>query len=173
VSGAPAGSARGAPAGDERAARGRGALTEAPLDPAALLAEVVSPAHGATALFVGTVRDVNDGRAVLGIDYTAYAPMAARELDAIAGEVAARHGARVALEHRVGALVLGEASVAIAAAHVHRAPAFAACREAIEEIKRRVPIWKREHYADGERVWVDPTLGRGAPTPAAGAPDGG
>jgi molybdopterin synthase catalytic subunit len=105
---------------------------------------------------------VNDGRDVTGIDYAAYEAMAARELTAIAHEVAARTGARVAVEHRIGTLVLGEASVAIAAAHAHRAPAFDACRAVIEEIKRRVPIWKREHYADGGRAWVDPTVASSA-----------
>ena len=73
-------------------------------------------------------------------------------------EATAKFGTEhVVCEHRVGTLALGEASVAIAAAHAHRAPAFEACRFVIEELKRRVPIWKREHYADGTREWVDPT----------------
>ena len=136
----------------------RAAITDAPLDAARLLAEVGRTANGATVAFVGTVREVNDGRAVTGIDYSAYREMAERELDAIVREAAARFGTPdIVAEHRLGTLALGEASVAIAAAHPHRAPAFDACRHVIEEIKRRVPVWKREHYADGTREWVDPT----------------
>jgi molybdopterin synthase catalytic subunit len=136
----------------------RVALVERPLDPAALLAEVADVAHGATALFVGTVREVNDGRAVSGIDYSAYHAMAERELAGIAAEAVARFGTpALVVEHRLGHLALGEASVVIAAAHAHRAPAMDAVRHVIEEMKRRVPIWKQEHYADGTREWVDPT----------------
>jgi molybdopterin synthase catalytic subunit len=136
----------------------RAAITDAPLDAARLLAEVTRPANGAAVSFVGTVREVNDGRAVTGIDYSAYREMAERELDAIVREAAERFGTPdVVAEHRLGTLGLGEASVVVAAAHPHRAPAFDACRHVIEEIKRRVPVWKREHYADGTREWVDPT----------------
>ena len=136
----------------------RAAITDAPLDAARLLAEVARAANGATVAFVGTVREVNDGRPVTGIDYSAYREMAERELDAIVRETAARFGTPdVVAEHRLGTLGLGEASVVVAAAHPHRAPAFDACRHVIEEIKRRVPVWKREHYADGTREWVDPT----------------
>ena len=136
----------------------RAAIVERPLDPAALLHEVASMANGAAVLFVGTVREVNDGRAVTGIEYRAYAAMAERELSAILEETAERFALRdVVCEHRVGTLGLGEASVAIAAAHPHRAPAFEAARHVIEELKQRVPIWKLEHYADGTREWVDPT----------------
>jgi molybdopterin synthase catalytic subunit len=131
---------------------------ERPLDGAALLAEVASPRHGAALLFVGTVREVNDGRAVTGIDYSAYLAMARRELSAIVAEAEARFApAAVAAEHRLGYLALGEASVAVAVAHPRRGPAFEASRYVVEELKRRVPIWKREHYADGTREWVDPT----------------
>jgi molybdopterin synthase catalytic subunit len=138
----------------------RTAIVERPLEPAALLREVASHGSGATVLFVGTVREVNDGRAVSGIDYSAYTGMAARELDAIAGEAAERFGTPyVVVEHRLGTLGLGEASVAIAVSHPRRAPAMDAARFVIEELKRRVPIWKREHYADGTREWVDPTAG--------------
>ena len=138
------------------------AIVTRPLDPAALLAAVADAGHGATALFIGTVREVNDGRAVTGIDYSAYEAMAERELAAILAEAAARfatdEGApRLAAEHRVGTLGIGEASVAVAAAHARRAPAMDAVRYAVEELKRRVPIWKREHYADGTREWLDPT----------------
>ncbi len=136
----------------------RAAITDAPLDAARLLAEVGRTANGATVAFVGTVREVNDGRAVTGIDYSAYREMAERELDAIVRETVTRYGTPdIVAEHRLGTLALGEASVIVAAAHPHRAQAFDACRQVIEEIKRRVPVWKREHYVDGTREWVDPT----------------
>ncbi|MBI2795992.1 MAG: molybdenum cofactor biosynthesis protein MoaE [Gemmatimonadetes bacterium] len=143
----------------------RSAIVTRPLDPGALLREVATTRCGATALFVGTVRDLHDGRAVTGMDYEAYAAMAERELADIVAEAVARFGTgQVVCEHRTGALALGDASVAIAVAHPHRSPAFDACRYVIEELKRRVPIWKREHYADGTRQWVDPT---GAARPRA------
>ena len=136
----------------------RTTIVSRPIDPAALLAEVARSANGATVLFVGTVREQNDGRAVLGIEYAAYGPMAERELAAIAREAGARFGTGdIVVEHRVGQLALGEASVAIAVAHPHRAPAYDASRYVIEQIKTRVPVWKREAYADGTREWVDPT----------------
>lgn len=138
-----------------------------PIDPVALLSEVASVTHGATALFVGTVRDVNDGREVTGMEYAAYERMAERELATILEEARARyHVESLVVEHRIGPLTLGEISVAIVAAHAHRAPAFEAARYAIEEIKRRVPIWKREHYTDGTRAWVSPA----SPAPAPVAP---
>ena len=146
----------------------RTALVEHPLDPTALLAEVADTGSGASTLFVGTVRRTNQGRDVTGIDYSAYAPMAERELAAIAQEAAERFGAtRIVVEHRLGALTLGEASIAIAVSHERRAGAMDAQRFLIEEIKQRVPIWKREHYADGERVWVDNAGGAVAATPDA------
>ena len=136
----------------------RTALVTGPIDTSALIAEVASHRHGATVLFVGTVRDVNEGRAVSGMEYSAYRTMAARELDDIAAEAAARFQTRdIAVEHRLGTLSLGDASVAIAVAHPHRGEAFDAARFVIEELKRRVPIWKLEHYVDGTREWVDPT----------------
>lgn len=136
----------------------RSAIVTRPLDPAALTAEVANVANGATVVFVGTVRDMNDGRAVTGMEYTAYLPMAERELRLIVEEAAARFGTKdVVVEHRIGELGLGEASVVIAVAHPHRANAYDASRYVIEALKARVPIWKREWYADGERAWVDPT----------------
>ena len=131
------------------------ALVRAPLDEAALRARVSHAGAGAVTCFVGTVREENDGRAVSGIDYTAYEAMALRELGAVADEAEARYaGARVAVEHRLGALAVGEASIVIAASHPHRAEAFDAARYVIEQVKRRVPIWKREGYVDGTREWV-------------------
>jgi molybdopterin synthase catalytic subunit len=141
-------------------------LQREPLDLGALAAAVLHDGAGATSLFVGTVRDVHEGRPVVRIDYEAYGPMAERELAAVAREVAERHtGTRVLVAHRVGTLAIGEASVVVATSHRHRAPAIAACAEAIEEVKRRVPIWKREHFADGTTEWVDPTRPRTAVAP--------
>ena len=139
----------------------RTAIVNDAINAAALLAEVTSESTGATTLFVGTVRDVNDGRAVRGIEYTAYAAMAADEMERIALEASERFdGIRIAVEHRIGELALTDISVAIAVAHARRAPALDASRFVIEELKRRVPIWKREQYVDGDWQWVDPTAQR-------------
>lgn len=136
----------------------RSAIVDHPLDPAAILAEVADAGNGAAVLFVGTVRDVNDGRPVLGLEYSSYVTMAERELSAIVQEASQRADSmHVVVEHRVGTLALGDAAVVIAVACPHRGAAFDTARWVIEELKRRVPIWKREHYADGERAWVDPS----------------
>ena len=136
----------------------RSALVDRPIDARALIAEVSSPACGAVSLFLGTVRDNNDGESVTGIDYTAYAAMAEAELARIVSEAVQRFGgASVVVEHRVGTLALGDISVGIVAAHAHRAPALEAVRYVIEELKQRVPVWKLEHYTNGTRAWVDPT----------------
>jgi len=145
----------------------RVAIVDHPLDPTALLAEVADVATGATTLFVGTVRRTNLGRPVTGIDYSAYAPMAEREMATICKEAMAQFATdRIVVEHRVGTLALGEASIVIAVAHERRAAAMDAQRYVIEEIKKRVPVWKREHYADGTREWVD-NLGGSVPAEVA------
>jgi molybdopterin synthase catalytic subunit len=139
----------------------RAAIVTREISPAALIAEVQSSDVGAISLFLGTVRDTNDGRRVTGIDYSAYTSMAESELAAILAEARDRFGEiALVVEHRVGALALGDVSVAIAAAHRHRASALDCTRFVIEEIKKRVPIWKLEHYVDGTREWVDPTRAR-------------
>jgi molybdopterin synthase catalytic subunit len=130
-------------------------LVDEPIDVAAMLAKVARHANGATVLFIGTVRDVNDGRPVSGMEYTAYRAMAERELADIAREAHDRFATNdIAIEHRLGTLDLAEASVAIAVAHPHRGAAYDASRYIIEELKKRVPIWKLEHYVDGTREWV-------------------
>jgi molybdopterin synthase catalytic subunit len=135
----------------------RCAIVRRAIDASQLVAEVQRGGNGATVLFLGTVRDVNEGRPVSGMEYTAYEPMAEQELARICAEAADRfQTADLVVEHRVGTLELGEVSVAIAIAHGHRAPAFEGARYIIEELKRRVPIWKLEHYTDGTREWVDP-----------------
>ncbi|MEX2177882.1 MAG: molybdenum cofactor biosynthesis protein MoaE [Gemmatimonadaceae bacterium] len=142
----------------------RGAIVDRPIDPAALLAEVASPSNGATVLFVGTVRDMNDGTRVTGLDYTAYRAMAERELRDILAEAGERFATSdIVVEHRIGALGLGDASVVIAVAHPHRGEAYEASRYVIEELKGRLPIWKREHYADRKPEWVAATIGASSP----------
>ena len=137
-------------------------LSQAPLDAAWLAAQVEAPSRGAVVTFHGLVRDHHAGRRVAGLEYTAYEPMAESVCDEIVREAESRWPVAVALAHRLGALEIGEAAVVVAAAGAHRDEAFAACRFVIEEVKRRVPIWKRERYADGSEAWVDPT----APAPA-------
>lgn len=127
-----------------------------PIDLAAVVASVSHSGAGAVASFVGTVRNVNKGAAVTGIEYEAYVPMADRELRTILAEGELRWpGTRVAAQHRVGYVAVGEVSVAVAVASPHRVAAFEACRYVVEQLKRRVPIWKCEHYTDGRRAWVD------------------
>ena len=134
------------------------AIVERALDVSGLVQLVADPSAGASAVFLGTVRDSNDGRPVVGIDYQAYSEMAARELRAIVDEAAQQFGTRgIAAEHRVGYLAVGEISIVIAASHARRHPALEATRYVIEQVKRRLPVWKREHYTDGTREWVDPT----------------
>jgi molybdopterin synthase catalytic subunit len=134
----------------------RTAIVRRAIDVDALLAEVQDTANGATLVFLGQVREVNDGRAVTGIEYSAYGEMAERELAAIASECASAFGiSQLVVEHRLGALELGETSIAIVVAHPHRAAAYEASRFVIEEVKRRLPIWKREGYVDGSSEWVN------------------
>ena len=139
----------------------RTAIVDHPIDLPALLREVAGHHNGAALAFIGTVRDVNDGRGVTGMEYTAYRGMAERELDAVAREAADQFGTEdIVVEHRLGVLELGDASVAIVVAHPHRGAAYDASRYVIEQLKTRVPIWKREHYTDGTREWIDPTARR-------------
>jgi len=132
-------------------------LTASPLALEPLLAEVTAPECGGTCVFLGTVRDGPGDGGVTGIEYSAYDAMAEAELDRILAEARRQWGeARIAVRHRVGLVPAEEASVAIVVATPHRADAFAACRYLIEEIKRRLPIWKKELRADGTATWVDP-----------------
>ena len=132
-------------------------LTDAPLDLPALLAEARS-GDGALCLFVGVVRDHNEGRATVAIQYEAYGPMAESEMGRIADALLREFpDARVRMKHRVGRLAVGEPSVAIAAVAPHRSEAFEACRAAIDRVKSTVPIWKKEFHPDGSSDWVDPT----------------
>ena len=137
------------------------AIVDRAIDVGALLNRVSRGANGATVVFLGTVREENDGRHVTGIEYTAYRSMAERELATIVEEAAAlADSTDVAIEHRLGELLVGDCSVALAVAHPHRGRAFEAARYVIEELKQRVPIWKREHYVDGTREWVSASTSR-------------
>ena len=130
-------------------------MVDEPIDAAALVREAVSPADGAALLFLGVVREENEGRAVSRLEYSAYAPMAEREMLRIAAEARERFGTgAIRMVHRVGMLEVGEASVAVVVAAPHRGQAYEASRYAIEELKKRVPVWKREGYVEGDTAWV-------------------
>jgi molybdopterin synthase catalytic subunit len=133
-------------------------LTTAPLALDPLLAEVTAPQCGGTCIFLGTVRDGPEDGGVTAIEYSAYDAMAEAEVARIVTETGRQWpGARVAVRHRLGLVPAEEASVAIVVATPHRADAFAACRHVIEEVKRRLPVWKKELRADGTATWVDPS----------------
>ena len=144
-------------------------LSRDSLELAALVARVQAPDRGAVASFLGLVRDHHGGRRVARLEYSAYGPMAEAECARIVGEAEGRWPVRVALEHRLGKLEIGDAAVAVAAAAAHRDEAFAACRFVIEEVKRRVPIWKKEFYADGTVEWVGAGAALIGDAPAGGA----
>lgn len=130
-------------------------VSASPLDVGAVVARVAGPDSGGIVTFVGTVRDASRGREIRHLEYEAYPEMAEREMERIAEEAAARWpGARVAMAHRTGHLEIGEMAVVVAAAAPHRPEAFAAARYAIDTLKERVPIWKKEVATDGES-WVE------------------
>jgi len=138
-------------------------LTGSPIDVGAVLGAVEGPGAGAALAFVGTVRDENRGRSVVGMRYEAYPAMAGQVLAAIVAEAEARwSGAAVAAVHRTGDLAVGEASVAIAVTAPHRAQAYEASRYVIEAIKERLPVWKKERYDDGSEAWLDGAVPPGA-----------
>jgi molybdopterin synthase catalytic subunit len=133
-------------------------ITARPISAAGLAEALAGPGQGAVVCFEGRVRDRNEGRTVRSLHYEAYEAMAVEVLREIAAEAAERHGAgAVAVAHRTGDLGPGEVSVAVAVAAPHRDQAFATARHAIEEIKHRLPVWKRERYEDGTERWLDGT----------------
>lgn len=132
-------------------------LTSAPIDQAALVERVSAPEHGAVATFLGVVRDHHEGRAVERLEYSAYAEMAERVAEEIVQEAMSRWPVSVALEHRLGKLAVGDVAVAVAAGAAHRDAAMEGCRYVIEEVKVRLPVWKKEFYRDGTVGWVDLT----------------
>lgn len=134
-------------------------LSSEPIDLAALLSGV-RPSDGAMCVFVGVVRNESRGSASVAVEYQAYGAMAESEMERIADSLSAEwSGVSVRIRHRVGRLGVGEPSVAIVVTAPHREEAFAACRAAIERIKKTVPIWKKEIGPDGSSEWVDPTRG--------------
>jgi molybdopterin synthase catalytic subunit len=135
-------------------------ISSAPLDVAAVIAEVTRPGCGAIAVFVGTTRDHNRGRRVLYLEYEAYEALAVRSFERIAAESHERWpGTLLAIHHRTGRVEIGEASVVIAAASAHRAEAFAASRYGIERLKQIAPIWKHEYFEGGE-LWIEGATAR-------------
>ena len=148
----------------------RAAIVSEPIVPEDILSDFPSPEDGACLLFLGVVRDHSQGRAVTGLDYEAYQGMAEKTLLSITSEASHRFGTdRITLLHRVGGLRVGEVSTAIAVATPHRGEAYEASRYIIEEIKKRLPVWKREHYQDGDSDWVG---GGGLPEGKTGVGDG-
>lgn len=128
-------------------------ITDAPIDRAWLEAQVITAADGAKVVFEGVIRDHDHGEGVSSLDYQAH-PDAERFLADVCAEVASTAGLRVAAAHRVGHLEIGDVALVAVVAAPHRAEAFAACAELVEQIKQRVPIWKRQHLADGPSEWV-------------------
>jgi molybdopterin synthase catalytic subunit/molybdopterin converting factor small subunit len=126
-----------------------------PLSPDTIAAEVDDPGAGGIVIFSGVVRNETGGRSVKFLEYEAHAPMAEVKMREIGESLRARWSGvkRVAMLHRIGRLEIGEASVLIAVSAAHRGDAFEACRYAIDTLKRTVPVWKKEHFEDGE-VWV-------------------
>lgn len=147
----------------EPAAAPTGVLTDGPIDSTAIEAAISSPRRGALLSFRGIVRDSHDGRQVSHLTYSAYPLMARRTIERIVQEL--ENGdpdLRLAIVHRLGEVAAGEASVVIAAAAPHREAAYAANRQALERLKREVPIWKKEHFIDGSAEWreVEPLATR-------------
>jgi len=131
-------------------------LVRVPLDTAALRAALADRACGGYAAFEGWVRDHNEGRRVRHLEYEAYEALAAREAERILAEAITRFGvAHAACAHRIGDLAVGELAVWVGVSAAHRDEAFRACRYVIDEIKHRLPIWKKEHYLDGDSGWVN------------------
>jgi molybdopterin synthase catalytic subunit len=127
-----------------------------PLDGAALRSALLRHDAGACVVFEGWVRDVNDGRSVTRLEYEAYEPLAVKEGETILEEARSRFGLLEAVcVHRVGPLELGDVAVWVGVVSGHRDAAFAACRYVIDEVKSRVPIWKKEHYTAGDSGWVN------------------
>jgi molybdopterin converting factor subunit 1 len=131
------------------------ALTRHAVDTRAVIAHLLTGAEGAVITFEGTVRNNTKGRPTLCLDYECYQSMALKLMVQIGLEIAQKHAiGRVAMVHRLGRLLIGETSVAVIVTAPHRGPAFEAAREGIDRLKKLVPIWKKEHFVDGE-VWVE------------------
>ncbi len=144
-------------------------IVRAVIDTAALAREVRADEDGAVATFAGCVRNHSHGRETRYLEYEAYEAMASAKMNEIAAEVHTRYAVdRIAMVHRLGRLEIGETSVFIAVSAAHRGVAFDACRYAIDTLKKTVPIWKKEFFADGA-VWADGEL---PPVPQSASPGG-
>ena len=131
-------------------------FSRTPIDVGALRATLADPACGGYAAFEGSVRDHNEGQGVQRLEYEAYESLAVREAERIIAEAVARFGvSHAACAHRVGDLAVGELAVWVGVSAPHRDEAFRACRYIIDEIKHRLPVWKKEHYRNGDSGWVN------------------
>ena len=136
-------------------------ISESALDPAALKRRLNADAAGACVCFEGWVRDHNDGNEVRALEYEAHEGLAVKEGEVILTEAIAKfHLHAAAAEHRVGYLKIGDCAVWVGVSSSHRGDAFAACRYIIDELKNRLPIWKKEHYSDGQSGWINCVTGR-------------
>jgi molybdopterin synthase catalytic subunit len=139
------------------------ALTYRAIDARRIVARLLTGAEGAVVTFEGTVRNQTKGRPVVCLDYECYQPMALKMMAQIGREIAGAHQVtRVAMVHRLGRLLIGETSVAVIATAPHRRAAFEAALQGIDRLKKTVPIWKKEHFVDGE-VWVEGEWDRDVP----------
>lgn len=129
-------------------------LTTDKLDPQQAVDAVMTDADGAYVLFVGVVRNHSRGRAVTGLEYQVYAPMAEKQMNRLVEEVKTRWGLTCSILHRYGPIAVGEAAVVVCVSSAHRAEAFDACRWTIDTLKADVPIWKKEFAADGT-YWIE------------------
>jgi molybdopterin synthase catalytic subunit len=131
-------------------------FTRTPIAPERLRGSLGDPACGGYAAFEGWVRDSNEGQRVRGLEYEAFEALGVREGERIIAEALERFGiAHAACAHRLGALAVGELAVWVGVSAAHRDEAFRACRYIIDEVKHRLPIWKKEHYLNGESGWVN------------------
>jgi len=147
------------------------ALTRNTIDPAAIIRRIQTGAEGAVVTFEGTVRNNTRGRRTLCLDYEGYESMALKVIAQIGSDLAAAHAiGRVAMVHRLGRILIGETSVAVIVTAPHRQPAFEAALEGIDRLKKLAPIWKKEHFADGE-VWVEGEWDRNVPVVLAQGSD--
>ncbi|RCS54513.1 molybdenum cofactor biosynthesis protein MoaE [Bremerella cremea] len=134
-------------------------LTEAPIDAEQIRLAVSSPQCGAIVLFLGTTRQFTDAKETLTLTYTAYAPMAQSQMEKLAAQAQARWPVeKCAIVHRLGEVPIGEASVAVAVSSPHRRDAFEAASWLMDRLKELVPVWKKEHWAQGGTDWVHPGL---------------
>lgn len=134
----------------------RFALSDRPIDPARERRRLADPRAGGYAAFEGWVRDHDDGRAVVGLDYQVYPELALREGERVIAEARERFDIlRARCVHRRGELAIGDLAVWVGVSAAHRDAAFAACRYVIDQVKDRLPIWKREHYTAGKSVWIN------------------